>query len=119
MWGALRYADQSWIAPSDFELGVGGIFAKLTRTKTSGAGRKDLPYGDDVPLVAHQGEFGAPPAWRLEPRDYEDLRDWLGGFDFLEDASLRGECGDPKLPGEARFRTLRVHNTCVKLLKKL
>ena len=47
------------------------------------AGRPDLLYGDDVPMVMpHQGEFGESPAWRLEPRDYEDFRAWLGGFEI-------------------------------------
>ena len=56
-------------------------------TPTFGVQRLRTTEGDSSPEL-FQGEFGQAPVWPYENRDYEDFRDWLGGFDILEDASL-------------------------------
>ena len=45
IWGTLRFDDTSWLAPSGLHVRDGALTATLTRTKTSGAGRRvpELP----------------------------------------------------------------------------
>merc|ERR1712110_1088320 len=71
------------------------------------------PEGEEAPLALFQGEFGELPVRRFEDRDYEDFREWIGGFDLLEDPSLRGEyphfpVGIANEPGPLRMAPMGV-----------